>query len=123
MKPLLLITGLGLSLSLIGCQGTLQNNKMATATPAPLYSRLTDEDTQKADQALQQALETLPSAQKQHWENSNSGNSGTLIPLRSYKSVAGYYCREYRELVRIRQRQAVYFDTACRSKNGNWYPI
>lgn len=123
MKSLLILTGLGLSLNMIGCQGTLPGNSSGVANSAPLYSLLTDEDIQKADHALQYSLESLPSAEQQQWENLSSGNSGVIIPLRTYKSVRGYYCRDYREQIQVSRQQAVYLDTACRSKNGRWYPI
>ncbi len=123
MKSLLIFTGLGLSLNLIGCQGSFPNKNVSVSPPAPLYSQLTDEDIEKADQALQDTLETLPSERNRLWENNKSGNSGIIMPLRTYKSKAGYYCREYRELINVRQEQAVYYDTACRNKDGKWYPI
>ena len=123
MKPLLILTSLGLSLNLIGCQTNLPSNAASGPTQTPLYSQMTDKDVQIADSALQYALESIPSTEKHEWINSRSGNSGTITPLRSYKSVAGYYCRDYQELLRINPRQAVYFDTACRGKNSNWHPI
>ena len=121
MKPMLILTSLGLSLNIIGCQGPIQSNNVAPSTP--LYTFLTDEDVEKANHALQYSLESLPSSQNQSWTNVNSSNSGMITPLRTYKSIAGYYCRDYRELIQISERQQVYFDTACRSKDGKWYPI
>ncbi|MEH6579957.1 MAG: hypothetical protein V7731_23125 [Amphritea sp.] len=120
MKPMLILTSLGMSLILIGCQGPMQSNNMAQP---PLYTFLTDEDVEKANGALQYSLETLPSSQKQSWTNVNSSNSGMITPLRTYKSKKGFYCHDYQEMIKIRDRQQVYFDTACRSNDGNWYPI
>ena len=84
---------------------------------------MTDKDVAHANAALQYSLESLSSSERQSWRNRRSGNSGEITPLRTYKSVAGYYCREYQELIRIGTQQQVYFDTACRSEDGTWYPI
>lgn len=122
MKTMQAIISLGLTLILIGCQGLTSDN-VRTQSTAPLYTYMTDSDVEQANRALQHSLENLLSTQKHSWTNSSSGNSGAIIPLRTFKSIAGYYCRDYREVININTRQQVYVDTACRGTDGNWYPI
>ncbi len=117
MKPTALIYGISLSILLTGCQSTSHRPTL------PLYTSLTDEDVRLADNSLQHSLNTLPSNQQGRWHNAISSNSGSITPLRTYKSKTGYYCRDYKEQIRISKRQATYSETACRSSNGNWYPI
>jgi surface antigen len=89
----------------------------------PLYQRLTDDDVLLADRTVQQALERNLSMNSANWNNPNTGSSGTITPLRTYKNLLGNYCRTYREKLVIGQQQAAYTDTACRSARGNWIPL
>jgi surface antigen len=68
----------------------------------------------------QQALETTRSHQTSTWVNPDTGNSGTFTPVRTYRSEAGRYCREYEQTVTVAGRQQQAYGTACRQPDGTW---
>ena len=78
-------------------------------------------DRDAMDQAVHRALEQEVSGTEVGWENPDSGSHGTVTPVRTYRSAAGKWCREY-TLVVIRDdggsetRRAV----ACRESEGAW---
>ena len=43
----------------------------------------------------QAALETRPSGVPSRWHNPSTGNAGAITPIRTDRSAAGIYCREY----------------------------
>jgi len=89
----------------------------------PLYQRMSDGDVELADATVQHALDETPSRQPSRWRNPVSGNEGMVTPLRSFKTEDGIYCRRYSELIRVESRQERYEDTACRARDGVWYPL
>ncbi len=107
----------GLSLGLSAC----------AQTPAPgdaAYSRLAPRAEVLARNTVQTALETATSDSSLEWSFAEDGSKGTVMPLRTYMSTTGFYCREYVELVETttngrnsRQR------TACRDLDGVWKPL
>ncbi len=111
------LTTVALYTLLTGCQSAPWSSSPA------LYTLMTDQDIRQADTTLQHTLESIPSSSSAAWHNHTSGNSGSVWPLRSYKSLSGYYCRDYKEELRIGNQRAAYFDTACRNEAGKWYPI
>ena len=71
-------------------------------------------------QNAQYALEYTRSNEVTHWDNPDSGNSGSMTPTRTYQQAAGKYCREYRQMVMIGSEQQNAYGTACRQPDGNW---
>ncbi len=78
-----------------------------------------DEDKRKADVAYDQA-QTAPVGQTIAWNNPDSGNSGTVTPVRDGTSTAGEYCREYQQSVVIGGKTEEAYGTACRQPDGSW---
>lgn len=76
-------------------------------------------DKQYMSQAYQQA-ETAPVGQTISWNNPDSGNSGTVTPVREGTSSAGYACREFRQTVIIEGSPQVVKGTACQNADGSW---
>ncbi|MCB1859733.1 MAG: hypothetical protein KDI63_15775 [Gammaproteobacteria bacterium] len=87
----------------------------------PLYVLMSERDKALADQAAQEALEYLQSGKVLRWENPQSGNSGIVVPERTYyQKSQRKYCREYREIITVGNRSERYSDIACRNNKGNW---
>ena len=79
----------------------------------------------KADQAeLARAGEearTAPIGKTIDWSNPNSGNSGSVTPVREGRHVeSGNYCREFKQTVTIDGRTEEAYGVACRQPDGSW---
>ncbi len=71
-------------------------------------------------QNAQYSLEYAPSNTTTTWNNPDSGNSGTMTPVRTYEPAPGKYCREYRQTVIIGGQEQDAYGTACRQPDGTW---
>jgi surface antigen len=67
-----------------------------------------------------QALEYNRTSQTATWRNPDSGHSGTVTPVRTYKEPSGRYCREYTQTVLIGGEEQKAYGTACRQPDGSW---
>jgi surface antigen len=67
-----------------------------------------------------QALEYNRTEQTATWRNPDSGHSGTITPVRTYKEPSGRYCREYTQTVLIGGEEHKAYGTACRKPDGQW---
>jgi surface antigen len=67
-----------------------------------------------------QALEYNRSEQTSSWRNPDTGNSGTVTPVRTYREPSGRYCREYTQTVMIGGEEHKAYGTACRKPDGQW---
>jgi len=76
-------------------------------------------DKQKAQQAYTQAT-SAPVGQTIAWNNPNSGNKGTVTPVRDGTSNSGEYCREFQQTVVIGGKEEDAFGVACRKPDGSW---
>jgi surface antigen len=97
------------------------NGTTATQTAArtALYGGLSDTEALQARKNRQVALEKLVRNRSRHW--SGNGGKGETTPIRTYKTVAGVYCREFVEAVETRDAgRRVAVDTACRDRDGQW---
>ncbi len=83
-----------------------------------------DRHLELASAALQNALERNPSKTTEVWANEESGNSGSVAPLRTYRTAEGYYCRKFRVTVfSVNNGQASALGTACRDRDEIWKSI
>jgi surface antigen len=83
-------------------------------------SYLDDQDKRTAAAAAQQALNDKPSGTTTTWKNPDSGNSGSVTPIRTYQTQTGQYCREYEQTVTIGGKPQKSYGTACRQPDGSW---
>lgn len=83
-------------------------------------SYLDDQDKRTAAATTQQALESKPSGSTSTWKNPDSGNSGSVTPIRTYQAGDGQYCREYEQTVTIGGKPQKSYGTACRQPDGSW---
>ncbi len=79
----------------------------------------------RADQlAMQQnaqyALEHTRTNQATGWRNPDTGNFGSVMPVETYQTSTGQYCREYLQTVVIGGQQQQAYGTACRQPDGSW---
>jgi surface antigen len=79
----------------------------------------------EADQILRNstlsaALEQQISGQTVTWTNPDTGTSGRITPVRTFKSKTGQWCREFdSELTRVDQSE-LRRGIACREPEGIW---
>jgi len=76
-------------------------------------------DRAAIDRAESQAT-TAPIGDTIDWENPDSGNSGTVTPVREGKDAGGRYCREFKQTIEIGGRLEEGYGTACRQEDGSW---
>jgi len=78
----------------------------------------------KADMAyLNQAQSraySAPVGQSISWNNPQSGNSGTITPVRDGRSSTGSYCREYQQTIYVGGQQQTATGQACQQADGTW---
>ncbi len=70
--------------------------------------------------SFQFAMENSPSNQATNWRNPDTGLTGTTIPLKTFKTRAGQYCREYLTSLQIGSVKQSALGTACRQPEGAW---
>lgn len=78
-----------------------------------------EQDKAKMNQASYNALENSRSGYTTEWRNPDSGNSGTITPVKTYEK-SGRYCREYTQTVTIGNKTHEAYGTACRQADGSW---
>lgn len=82
--------------------------------------QLDERDRRLAAEAAARALESQPSGYAATWSNPDSGHSGSVTPLRTWRDASGRYCREFVHTVRIAGQEQEAFGTACRQPDGTW---
>lgn len=76
-------------------------------------------DMAYANQANQQAY-SAPVGETISWNNPQTGNYGTVKPVRDGYSQSGDYCREYQQTVVVGGQEQSAYGTACRRPDGSW---
>jgi surface antigen len=77
-------------------------------------------DRQEAARTQNVALESNRTGVASTWSNPDTGNTGTITPIRTYQASSGQNCREYRHDVRIGDKSETVIGTACRQADGTW---
>ena len=67
------------------------------------------------------ALETQVSGESVDWESGEV--SGRVVPLRTYRSQSGHWCREYERTTRFEAGTISVLALACRTGDGQWVTI
>jgi surface antigen len=73
-------------------------------------------DNQYASQTASQAFNTGSATR---WQNPESGNYGTVTPMRTIETNSGV-CREFQQTVTIGGRTERAYGTACQQPDGSW---
>lgn len=77
-------------------------------------------DKQYAQRTAQDALEYNKVGQASTWRNPDSGHSGTVTPVNTYRSSEGTDCREFETSIYVDGKQEKGVGTACRQPDGTW---
>lgn len=81
-------------------------------------ARLKDESLQKA--AIQYALERERSGNATQWVNPDSGNAGSVVPVRTFQDRSGQFCREFQIIAEGPPPAQPILAVACRNEQGVW---
>jgi surface antigen len=100
-------------LALPACAGLNESN-------TALYDRVDERDVALAAAAMQQTLESAPDDVTQGWVNEATGHRGSITPTRTYLGANGYFCRDYREELRVGDQVGRYDHSACRDDAERW---
>ncbi len=63
---------------------------------------------------------TAPVGQQIVWANPESGNQGSITPVREGRDSGGNACREYQQTVTIGGKTERAYGTACKQADGSW---
>lgn len=81
---------------------------------------LDQRDRAYAMRSAHESLEWGRTGSTTTWHNPDSGNSGSITPLRTWERGRGDYCREYQQRVTIGGWSEDAYGTACRQPDGSW---
>ncbi len=61
-----------------------------------------------------------PIGETVEWYNPESGNQGTITPVREGETASGRYCREYQQTITIGGKLEEAYGQACQQPDGSW---
>ncbi|MEM8752716.1 MAG: RT0821/Lpp0805 family surface protein [Pseudomonadota bacterium] len=76
-------------------------------------------DRMRADGAIRRSY-AAPLGETITWSNPESGNRGSVTPVRDGYSTSGLYCRDFRQTIVIDGEPAQGRGVACRDRDGVW---
>lgn len=82
-------------------------------------SSLDRADELHADRALQRAG-AVRTGQRITWKNTDTGNSGYLVPTTAPRQTSAGVCREYQQTITVGGRTQQGVGTACQQTDGSW---
>lgn len=81
---------------------------------------LSDPERQAMSDTVQYALENNKSNQSSDWVNPDTGNSGGIVPVRTFTDAQHGPCREFISTIVIGGEEQQGYGTACRQPDGSW---
>lgn len=69
---------------------------------------------------LPAALIMRRSGQQITWNNPQSGNSGTITPIRDGYAASGSYCRRFQQTITVGGQKQQAYGKACQQPDGSW---
>lgn len=63
---------------------------------------------------------TSPIGDEITWNNPESGNYGSVTPVRDGSDSEGRYCREYQQSIYVGGKQETGYGIACQQPDGSW---
>lgn len=81
---------------------------------------LDERDQLAMQKATAIALKNTNSNTTVNWTNSDTGNTGSVTPTRTFQMVDGSFCREYTSMVEVGGESQTAYGTACRQPDGTW---
>ena len=82
-------------------------------------SSLDNADRSAASSAEYRAF-SAPVGQQITWNNPQSGNSGTIVPVRDGYASNGAYCREFQQTITVGGKHTQGYGKACQQPDGSW---
>jgi surface antigen len=79
-------------------------------------------DMMYMDRATSKA-HSAPVGESISWNNPDSGNSGTITPVKDGRSSSGRYCREYSQTIFVDGKKQTGYGTACKNPDGTWQVV
>jgi surface antigen len=76
-------------------------------------------DMAYANQANHRAY-NAPVGETITWNNPESGNHGSVTPVKDGYSASGKYCREYQQTIYVGGQEETAYGKACRQPDGSW---
>lgn len=77
-------------------------------------------DMMYASRATERAY-AAPIGETISWENPESGNRGTVTPIKEGKNTqTGDYCRQYQQTIVVDGQAETAYGTACKQNDGTW---
>jgi len=121
------VAGAVLGSQIGGGSGRLVATAIGTLAGAMIGSEIgksLDRADQLAMAQAEQKAHTAPVGEKIVWNNPDSGNSGSVTPIRDGRNAqSNAYCREYQTTVVIDGREQSAYGTACQQPDGSWKVI
>lgn len=77
-------------------------------------------DLLEIDQTRTEGLEKNVSGTEVRWKNPENGNFGLFLPVQTWRTKAGQFCREFEESTSISGVSETEYGVACRGKDGQW---
>jgi surface antigen len=111
---------------LLGGQFGHGNGQLATTAIGVLGGALAGAYVgRELDQADRMAMDrttqrALAQDRQVAWRNPDTGNSGAVTPLRSYRTQEGRACRDYERTIVVDGHAEPGYATACRNADGVW---
>ena len=109
-----------LTAMLVGSGAVLLADRQAADTAARVVAAL-GRDRQLTAAAFGEALDKQLSGQSVAWRNPDTGSSGSVTPLRTFRASDGRWCREYEQSVAGPGGSERLTGIACRDAQG-WRP-
>lgn len=81
---------------------------------------LREKDAQVMLRARDNVLEKELSGTEVSWVNPDSGNFGKTLPVQTWRTETGRYCREFQESITVDGATTVEHGVACRLDDGSW---
>lgn len=85
-----------------------------------LADRLTRWDKTAMQETAYNTLTETPAGETSTWRNAESGNGGTITPIRTYLNHEGRICRDYKATLSVEGEAFDGMETACRTESGAW---
>ncbi len=113
---------------LIGSQIGGGSGRLAATAVGTLLGALLGSEAGKsldrADQAYERQAEqqaySAPVGQTIQWNNPDTGNQGSITPMRQGTNQSGQFCREYQSTIKVGGKTERGYGTACRQPDGSW---
>ncbi len=86
-------------------------------------NKLTKYDRLYMKDAAYKSLSKAKIGEQTSWYNQQSGNAGTITPVKAYHDINGRLCREFKISLTANKKTQNSKDRACKTPKGDWIVI